>query len=140
MTHYVKMTIDEYNELVTIQNEPSNLLKAENKNLKHHLDIAQTKIKELEAGLSQYIIGGMKPISTPSAEPIYTVTPTPIKAFFDRRKWTAAEHRVIHSASEIGIPVEEVAIDLNRTLKSILSRIAVLGYRTKHGFILRKEK
>jgi predicted methyltransferase len=126
------MTIDEYNELITVQNKPSDLLKAENKNLKHHLDVAQTKIKELETGLSQYIISGMKPISTPSAEPEYTTTPNASSY----QKWSHLEDLLILDTE---YSVSNIIKRTGRTRGSILSRIAHLGYRTKNDRIYKKE-
>ncbi len=67
METYVKMTIDEFNELKETQNRPSKLVEETISNLTAKLFVATEKIKELEKENSMYAIGGMKKRVEPKA-------------------------------------------------------------------------
>jgi hypothetical protein len=145
MEHYVKMTIDEYEELVNAKAEPSHLLKMENHNLKYALDKANKTILELEESLSQYAVGLNRSIGLVEAlrimeeEDAYTVTPEIReihRASSAKRRWTTAEVNHVHST--VGrFSIDALASDMNRTISAVKTKAYELGYVTKNGFIQR---
>jgi hypothetical protein len=52
MEKYVKMTLSEYDDLISTQSEPSTILQETNKNLQESLTKANQRIKDLEESLS----------------------------------------------------------------------------------------
>ena len=85
MTTYVKMTLDEFNELKETREQPSKLLQQAYDNVKAKLDEAYKQIDELNASLATYIIGGAKPREQPKL----------VEAAKNSR-WSKAEKQTLH--------------------------------------------
>jgi len=145
MEHYVKMTIDEYEELINAKAEPSHLLKMENHNLKCALDKANKTILELEESLSQYAVGLnrstelVEDLRQDEEEGVYTVTPETVRvtrASSIHRRWTTAEISQLHSAVQ-RYPIDLLASDMDRTVSAVKTKAYDLGYVTRDGFIRR---
>ena len=146
MEHYVKMTIDEYEELINAKAEPSHLLKMENHNLKYALDKANKTILELEESLSQYAVGLNRSIELVEdlrimeEEDAYTVTPETVRITREsslKRRWTTAEVSQLHSAVVESYPIDMLALDMDRTVSAVKTKAYELGYITRNGFIKR---
>lgn len=127
MTHTITMSPEEYDELVTKQNEPSKLLQESYNNVKKKLDEAYKKIDELNTSLSMYIIGGVKP----RTESIKKTKPTTSK------RWTKEDILFIKASVSAEYFVFDVAKKLERTESSIRSKAISMGYRIKNKRIVK---
>ena len=130
MVKYVKMTFEEFEEIVEKQNAPNTLLQSTIDNYKKMLVSCTLKIDELEKELSVYVIGGAR-VSTVEEEG-ETVDKTSIV----RNRWSRNSIRQIKESVGSEISVATLADILSRTEPAIRTKAISLGYRIKKGRII----
>jgi predicted MPP superfamily phosphohydrolase len=133
MVKYVKMTFEEFEEIVEKQNAPNTLLQSTIDNYKKMLVSCTLKIDELEKELSVYVIGGAR-VSTVEEEEEEGETVD--KTSIVRNRWSRNSIRQIKESVGSEISVTTLADILSRTEPSIRTKAISLGYRIKKGRII----
>ncbi len=135
METYVKMTIDEFNELKETQNRPSKLVEETISNLTAKLFVATEKIKELEKENSMYAIGGMKK----RVEPKAVATTSWIGNDEMRLKTYVQETARLKKLGEDFSMwhVNNLAEEIGRSESAVKTKARTMGYKIYKGYIVK---
>ena len=126
METYVKMSLDEFNQLKETREQPSKMLQDSYNNIKTKLDLAYKQIDELNAALSMYIIGGAKPREQPKL----------VEAVKNSR-WSKTEKQVLHKY--IGESIKVLTKQLpGRTEEAVRWQLHQVDLHVKNGLVSKR--
>ena len=136
---YVKMSLDEFNQLKETREEPSRMLQDSYNNVKAKLDLAYKQIDELNASLSMYVIGGAR--MNPPIEEVEKIIQIiaddePKETERANKGWSAIEVSQLIDWVDTENTVAYMSAFFGRTESAIRSKVISLGYRIKHKRIV----
>jgi len=128
MTTYVKMSLEEFDELKEQQNKPSVLIQGTINNLTNKLSIANARIQDLEKENSMYAIGGAKKREVKQEYKLPIVR---------GKAWTPTEELRLKTAVQHKHTLAQLSNEIGRTEAAIATKARSLGYKIKDKLIVK---